>query len=170
MFRLNNFKVRKDIIFLILGKLKISFILVTIAQMKKIIYIVTISTLILSCNSKDDYIADVYVNELIDLSLDPYNKLITPGSSIFANGGVKGIIIYHGVGNDYKVYDRNCSYEPSLSCSKIDSLDAGIAYCGCCPSFFLINDNGRSIYGPDLKDLKKYNWSLSNNNILRIFN
>ena len=137
--------------------------------MKNLIFILTISIFIFSCNTKDDYIQEVYVNELIDLSLPAYSELITTGNSIFINGGVEGIIIYHGAGNDYKVYDRNCSYEPSLACSVIDSVNSGIAYCGCCTSAFLISNTGEAINAPALLPLKSYSWSLDNN-ILRIFN
>jgi len=126
--------------------------------------------LFFSCNSKDDFIKDVYVNETIPLNLPEYSSVLTPGASIFIEGGVEGIIIYHGVGENYKVYDRNCSYEPSLSCSYIDSVNAGIAYCGCCPSVFDINNLGEPINAPAILPLKQYNWNLDNNNILRIFN
>tara|TARA_X000000368_G_C22990084_1_gene693952 strand:+ start:135 stop:548 length:414 start_codon:yes stop_codon:yes gene_type:complete len=137
--------------------------------MKTIIYTLTVSILIFSCNTKDDYIQDVYVNEFIDLNLPVYSELISTGNSIFIPGGVEGIIIYHGVGKDYKVYDRNCSYEPSLACSVIDSVNAGIAYCGCCTSAFLISNTGEAINAPALLPLRTYNWILDNN-ILRISN
>ena len=137
--------------------------------MKNSIYILIISILIFSCNTKDDYIQEVYVNKKIDLNLPIYSEIITTGNSIFINGGVEGIIIYHGVGNDYKVYDRNCSYEPSLACSVIDSVNSGIAYCGCCTSAFLISNTGEAINAPALLPLKSYSWRLDNN-ILRIFN
>ena len=138
--------------------------------MKKRNCILIISILIFSCNNKDDYIQDVYVNEIIPLSLPEYSDVLIPGNSIFVTGGIEGIIIYHGVGDDYKVYDRNCSYEPSLACSYIDSVNSGIAYCGCCPSVFDINNSGEPINAPALLSLKQYNWNLDNNNILRIFN
>ena len=141
-----------------------------IVVMKKRNCILIISILIFSCNNKDDYIQDVYVNEIIPLSLPEYSDVLIPGNSIFVTGGIEGIIIYHGVGDDYKVYDRNCSYEPSLACSYIDSVNSGIAYCGCCPSVFDINNSGEPINAPALLPLKQYNWSLDNNNILRIFN
>jgi hypothetical protein len=137
--------------------------------MKTSVHLLIISSLIVSCNTKDDYIQEVYVNETIDLSLPKYSDLNATGNSIFINGGVEGIIIYHGVGNDYKVYDRNCSYEPSLACSVIDSVDAGIAYCGCCTSAFLISNTAEAINAPALLPLKPYNWSL-NGSQLKIFN
>ena len=140
--------------------------------MKKIKYIIIIivSILFLSCNTKDDFIQDVYVNEIIDLSLPSYSEIFNPGNSIFIDGGVEGIIIYHAIGNEYKIYDRNCSYEPSLNCTVIDSVNSGIAYCGCCTSAFLISNSAEAINAPALLPLKAYNWSLDNNNILRIFN
>ena len=138
--------------------------------MKKLTYILTISILVFSCNSKEDYIQNVYVDEYVNLNLPEYSELNTSGGAIFTEGGVEGIIIYHGVGNDYKVYDRNCSYQPSLSCSVIDSVNSGIAFCGCCTSAFLISNTGESINAPALLSLKTYNWSLDDNNVMRIYN
>ena len=172
MFRLNNsnFKGRKDInIFSVFTMLN-SFLLSKIASMKISFYILIISVLIWSCNTKDNYIQEVYVNEYVDLSLPANSNIITEGNSIFVNGGIDGIIIYHGVGDDYKVYDRNCSYQPSLACSVIDSVNSGIAFCGCCTSAFLISNTGESINAPALLSLKTYNWSLNESNVMRIYN
>ena len=137
--------------------------------MKKLTYIITISILISNCDDNNCYIQDVYVNELINLNNTTVASSATPGNSMFVEGGVEGIIIYHGVGEDYKVYDRNCSYESCLPCSYIDSLNSGIAYCGCCESAFLLYNEGAVLNAPALLPLKAYNWSLDNN-ILRIFN
>ena len=129
--------------------------------MKLAFYILSILFILSTCNTKDDYIQEVYVNINIDLNLPEYSNLQASGNSIFIEGGVEGIIIYHGVGNDYKVYDRNCSYEPSLSCSQIDSVDSGIAYCGCCTSAFLLSNDASVLNSPALLPLKKYYWTLS---------
>ena len=136
--------------------------------MKKLTYILTISIMVFSCNSNEDYIQNVYVDEYVHLDL--YSEMNISGSAIFTEGGVEGIIIYRGFGNDYKVYDRNCTYQPSLTCSVIDSVNSGMALCGCCTSAFLISNTGESINAPALLSLKTYNWSLDNNNILHIFN
>ena len=132
------------------------FLFCKIAIMKLSFYILSISLLIASCDSKDNYIQEVYVNIYIDLSLPEYSDLQITGNSIFIKGGVEGIIIYHGVGDYYKAYDRNCSYEPSLSCSQIDSVDSGIAYCGCCASAFLLSNNASVLNSPALLPLKQY--------------
>jgi len=138
-----------------------SFLFHKIAVMKSAFYILSALFFLSTCNTKDDYIQEVYVNINIDLNLPEYSYLQVSGNSIFIEGGVEGIIIYHGVGNDYKVYDRNCSYEPSLSCSQIDSVDAGIAYCGCCSSAFLLSNEASVLNSPALLPLKKYYWTLS---------
>jgi len=129
--------------------------------MKSALYILILLFFFSTCNTKDDYIQEIYVNIFIDLNLPEYSDLQVSGNFIFIEGGVEGIIIYHGVGNDYKVYDRNCSYEPSLSCSLIDSVDAGIAYCGCCSSAFLLSNDASVLNSPALLPLKKYYWTLS---------
>ena len=129
--------------------------------MKLAFYILLALFFFSTCNTKDDYIQEVYVNINIDLNLPEHSDLQVSGNSIFIEGGVEGIIIYHGVGKDYKVYDRNCSYEPSLSCSQIDSVDSGIAYCGCCTSAFLLSNDASVLNSPALLPLKKYYWTLS---------
>ena len=129
--------------------------------MKLAFYILSILFIFSTCNTKDDYIQEVYVDIIVDLNLPEYSDLQASCNSIFIEGGVEGIIIYHGVGNDYKVYDRNCSYEPSLSCSQIDSVDAGIAYCGCCTSAFLLSNDASILNSPALLPLKKYYWTLT---------
>ncbi len=154
---------------LLLRKMKKPFIFTKIAGMAKYIYMMA-SFLILSCNNKEDFIQNVYVYESIPLNLPEYSEVLIPGNTIFVDGGVEGIIIYHGIGDNFKVYDRNCSYEPSLECSSIDSVNSGIAYCGCCTSAFLISNTGEAINAPALLPLKAYNWSIDNNNLLRIFN
>ena len=139
------------------------FLFCKIAIMKLSFYILSIFLLVASCNTKDDkckHIEEAYVNILVDLSLPEYSDLQVSGQSIFINGGVKGIIVYHGVGSSYKVYDRNCSHEPCLSCSVIDSVNSGIAYCRCCTSAFLLAQDGAAANSPALLPLKEYYFRL----------
>ena len=142
-----------------------------IAYMKMLTYILVISILIISCDDKNCYIQNVYVNEFIDLSLPENIEIKTPGNTIFVDGGVRGIIVYHGVGNNYIAYERNCSYEPCLPCSSIDSVNSGIAYCACCTSAFNVANNGEPLNTPALLPLKIYQSNLNiNNNILHVTN
>ena len=137
--------------------------------MKKIIFIFFIYCIVNSCNKQEDFIQDVYVSEFVDLSLPQYSEINITGNAVFIEGGVEGIIIFKDVGDNFKIYDRNCSYEPSSICAKIDSISSGIAFCGCCSSAFLISSSGEAINAPAILPLKEYSWSLSNN-ILHIYN
>jgi len=129
--------------------------------MKNAIFICFTALIILSsCNDKDDYIRNAYVNIDIDLSLPEYSSLDVLGNSIFIEGGNKGVIIYHFATSEYRIYDRNCSYEPSLACSYIDSVSSAVAYCGCCSSAFLLSQDGTAANAPALLPLKQYHWSL----------
>ena len=118
---------------------------------------------------KNDYVSEVYVNIEIPINQPAYSDLQTVGNSIFITGGVKGIIIYHSNINEYKAFDRNCSFEPSSSCAIINSISSTVASCGCCTSKFLIDQEGIAANGPALLPLKKYYTRLSGG-ILKITN
>ena len=124
---------------------------------------------IFSCGDSNNYIRNIYVDVEIDLSLPEFSNLNTVGNSLFIEGGNKGIIIYRHSNYEYKIYDRNCSYEPNLECSYIDSVNSIIAFCGCCSSAFLLDQNGSAANSPAVLPLKQYNYSL-NNTLLHIFN
>jgi len=137
--------------------------------MKKAKFLVLFLIIISSCGDSNDYIRNVYVDVEIDLSLPEFSPLNTVGNSIFIEGGNKGIIIYRFSNYEYNIYDRNCSYEPNLECSYIDSINSTIAMCGCCSSVFLLDQNGVAANSPAVLPLKQYNYSL-NNTLLHIFN
>ena len=137
--------------------------------MKKAKFLALFLIIISSCGDSNDYIRNVYVDVEIDLSLPEFSPLNTVGNSIFIEGGNKGIIIYRFSNYEYNIYDRNCSYEPNLECSYIDSINSTIAMCGCCSSAFLLDQNGVAANSPAVLPLKQYNYSL-NNTLLHIFN
>ena len=137
--------------------------------MKKAKFLVLFLIIISSCGDSNDYIRNVYVDIEIDLSLPEFSTLNIVGNSIFIEGGNKGIIIYRFSNYEYNIYDRNCSYEPNLECSYIDSINSTIAMCGCCSSAFLLDQNGVAANSPAVLPLKQYNYSL-NNTLLHIFN
>ena len=137
--------------------------------MKKAKILLFFFTFFLSCGDSNNYIQNVYVDIEIDLSLPEFSQLNTVGNSMFIEGGNKGIIIHHYSNYEYKIYDRNCSYEPNLACSYIDSINSIIAFCGCCSSAFLLDQNGSAANSPAVLPLKQYNYSL-NNTLLHIFN
>ena len=131
--------------------------------------LIIILLLFIHCGDSNEYIQNVYVDIEIDLSLPEFSAINTVGNSMFLEGGNKGIIIYSFSNYEYKIYDRNCSFEPSLSCSYIDSINSTIAFCGCCSSAFLLDQNGNAANSPAILPLKQYNYSL-NNSILNIYN
>mgnify|MGYP007026195967 FL=1 len=88
--------------------------------------------LFFSCQKEEDYIQNVMVDIDLNLTLPKFSDLQTVGNYIFITGGVKGIIVYRQDFDSYKTYDRNCSFEPSLSCARIDSVNSSIAICKCC--------------------------------------
>jgi len=133
------------------------------------IFIIIITIIFTSCGDSNDYIKNVYVDIDIDLSLPEFSELVAIGNSVFIVGGNKGIIIYHYANEQYRIYDRNCSYEPSLECSQIDIISTNIAYCGCCTSAFLLDQDGSAVNEPAILPLKKYSYELENS-LLKIFN
>jgi len=137
--------------------------------MKQAKFLIIFLLSIFSCGDSNNYIKNVYVDVEIDLSLPEFSNLNTVGNSLFIEGGNKGIIIYRHSNYEYKIYDRNCSYEPNLDCSYIDSVNSIIAFCGCCSSAFLLDQNGSAANSPAVLPLKQYNYSL-NNTLLHIFN
>ena len=137
--------------------------------MEKIIILVLSMLFLSSCTDSNDYIQDVYVNIEIPVNQPEYSDLDAIGNSIFITGGVRGIIIYHSNVNDYRAFDRNCSFEPSTQCAYIDSINSTIASCNCCSSKFLIDQNGITANGPALLPLKEYYTSFSGG-ILKIKN
>ena len=137
--------------------------------MDKVIYISFIFLCFESCINQDAYIQNVYVDIDINLTLPEYSELSPIGNSIFIEGGVKGIILYHFANSEYRVYDRNCSFEPSLDCAKIDSINTNIATCKCCDSAFLLDQEGTAVNSPAILPLKQYNYTLQGD-WLYIFN
>jgi len=136
----------------------------------KIRILVLCFLLFFACQKEEDYIQNVMVDYNLNLTLPEFSDLQTVGNYVFIeNEGVKGIIVYRQDFNTYKTYDRNCSYQPSLACAKIDSVNASIAICSCCDSKFLLGQNGQTIDGPALLALKQYQNSFSGD-LLYIYN
>jgi hypothetical protein len=129
--------------------------------MKKIYILLVSISVFISCQDKDDFIREVYVNIEIPVNQPEFSDLDAIGNSIFVSGGVKGIIIYHANVNDYRAFDRSCSFEPSTDCAYVDSINSIVASCSCCSSKFLIDQDGVTANGPALLPLKEYFTSFS---------
>lgn len=136
--------------------------------MKNILCLVYILSLF-ACDTKECYVNDVYVNKLITLTNEDYSELQASGGAVFIEGGNAGIIVYHLTNDEYKAYDRNCTYNSCDECAYIDSINSGIAYCGCCTSAFLLDQDGEAVNSPAFMPLKQY-YCILNGQILRIYN
>lgn len=130
---------------------------------KPFFFLVTLLTILLtapSCgkeNTDTTEIPYVYVNFSIDPSSIAYGNLNIPGNYTYVKGGYRGIIIYHYTQDEYLAFERTCTYDPSVSCSKLNVDESGlIARDTCCGSGFLLLD-GTPIEGSKAtKSLRQY--------------
>jgi hypothetical protein len=124
----------------------------------------------LACDPKveDSGIPNVAVDLEINLNDIDNAPLKLIGGYIYADGGVRGIIIYHESVNTYKAYDRNCTFQPADACAIVEMHSSGFYIEDiCCKSTFDLN--GFPTGGPALFPLKDYRVSLAGD-ILYIYN
>ncbi len=101
---------------------------------------------------------DIFIN----LSLPGYNDLIIKGyQPIPAGGNSRGIIIYR-MNNEYRAFERTCSFQPYEATALVDVTVAGTAMtdysCGSIFSFL----NGYPEAGPAIAPLNQYRTILDN--------
>lgn len=104
----------------------------------------------------------LYLNEPSNIALNAV------GGYVYVNAGTKGIIIYRRALNEFTALERNCTYDPSASCSIVQVLSGITAIDSCCTSRFSIYD-GSVINGPATTPLYQYNTSFDGN-ALRVYN
>lgn len=104
-------------------------------------------------NSVDD-IQDVPVN--LQLQIVNYPSLNAVNGWEYVSGGVKGILIFRISTDEFKAFERNCTYKPSESCAVISVDSTGLAAVDdCCGSKFSLLDGSVS-KSPASKSLKEY--------------
>lgn len=149
--------------------------------MNKTILCITLVLLAVACkkskNINNDPINDVPVNLTINMALNNYSHLLNVGTHVFEEGGVRGVVIVHHTDDNYYAFDRNCSYQPSNTCSKIEVDSSVLIFrCGeskngsfqkCCDSKFLMD--GEVFNGPATFGLKRYQ-VIRSGNLLNIKN
>jgi len=130
-------------------------------------------------NNPQNIIPSVPVNITINMDLPLYINLKNTGQYIYIDGGVKGIILYHHYDDQFYALERNCTYQPFDTCSRVTvQTDNFYIRCGryqndttfirCCNSKFQL-EGGYLIDGPALAPLKQYRVSRSGN-MLQIYN
>ena len=133
------------------------------------IFVVTILILFatINCRKKDNEIPSVAVNIDLDLNSVDFSVLNTVGNYVYVTGGAfgNGIVVYRRSIEEFKAYDRTCTYKPQQGCRvKVDGI---FATDSCCGSQFLITD-GSINKKPATIPLKEYSTVL-NGTILHIY-
>lgn len=123
-----------------------------------------------SCESSDpqDQIPAAIVNETINITNQQYQNLQFIGGHVNIEGGVRGIIIYRASSNEYRAFERNCSFEPLNSCARVEVDGSSLFLTDpCCSSTF--DFQGFPTGGPASLPLRKY-LTLLDGNFLTITN
>ncbi len=128
-------------------------------ELKKIKLIICL--IILGCTIEDNF-PDIYVNETIPITMPEYSNVYnTPLGYQYIDGGLGGIIIVHGLNNDYIAYDRACTNEVNSDCivsGESGSENDPVLKCiDCCNSRFIINDGSVTQESTANQALKRYN-------------
>lgn len=111
----------------------------------------------------------VDVNIFIYPNTPSFINLNNVGGFEYITGGVRGIIVYRASADEFKAYDRNCTFRPEENCATVDVNDSNIiAEDDCCSSQFLITE-GSPINGPATLPLKAYRTTYDGN-VLHVFN
>jgi len=139
-------------------------------MVKKFLIILTIVVIALGCKKdKNSPIPLVNVDIFIHTTDPSFIDLNAVGGWTYINGGSRGILIYRASNNEFKAYDRHCTYDSANSCALVSVETNNItALDNCCGSRFLINDGSVS-NGPANLPLKQYQTSFDGS-VLHIFN
>jgi len=128
---------------------------------KNLIYSLSVTFLLIliapGCDKeKQPLIPYVYVNiPLYPNSLD----FIPVGGYKYVNGGVKGIVVYRFLENEFGVYERCCPYDPEKTNARI-TVDPSGTTCvdSACMSKYILYD-GSPYAGPSPYLLMKYRYT-----------
>ena len=123
-----------------------------------------------ACESSDpqDQIPPAIVNETINVTNQQYQNLQFVGGHVAIAGGVRGIIIYRASTNEYRAFERNCSFEPLNTCARVEVDGSNLFMVdSCCTSTF--DFHGFPTGGPASLPLREY-LTLLDGNFLTITN
>ena len=111
----------------------------------------------------------VPVNFQLVVSNPDFSPLLAVGGHVTIGGGSRGIIIYRFSPEEFRAYDRHCTFLIDENC-RVTVDESGIVAVDteCCDSHFLLVD-GAPIEGPANIGLHQYNTAFDGNT-LSIFN
>jgi nitrite reductase/ring-hydroxylating ferredoxin subunit len=128
---------------------------------------ILLTFLMLGCRQNNRPIPNVPVDLAINIQNPEYQTLYGVGSWVYVSGGSKGIIIFRASAEEFKAYDRHCTYQPDSECALAEVEDNNLV-ATCCGSSFQLLD-GSPISGPATIGLQQYNTSFDGN-IIRVWN
>ena len=122
-----------------------------------------------SCNETQDNIPYVFVDITIDLNKPEFFELNAIGNHVPITGGYSGIIVYRSSLDEFKAYERTCTYDincrVSVDKNNMNMLDT------CCNSEFSLTMDGGVVKGPATLPLRQYKTIYyPNSKSLRIMN
>ncbi|MCB9185977.1 MAG: hypothetical protein H6601_04450 [Flavobacteriales bacterium] len=111
----------------------------------------------------------VPVNYQLVVSNPQFVALQATGGWVYINGGSKGIIVYRFSPEEFRAYDRHCTFQINDNCRvNVDNTNITAVDTECCDSHFLLVD-GAPIDGPANIGLQQYNTQFDGNTLM-IFN
>lgn len=128
--------------------------------------VVSLSAIACEPDVPEDPIPYALVNEQINLNSLLFEDLKIIGGSVeLENVGVKGIIVYRVGRDDYRAFDRACSFRPSHACERVMVDESGLFMVDtCCSSTF--DFFGFPNSGPARWPLAEYRALVSGDNLL----
>ena len=137
-------------------------------KLNLVILLITLAGLT-SCGDENERVPFVPVDIELNLTLPAYSPLQTVGNWIYITGGSQGIIIYRFSVDEFRAWDRHCTFVVPDNCRiDVDNSNIQAEDTECCQSVFSLID-GSVQSGDAFIPLQGYNTSLFGNN-LRITN
>jgi hypothetical protein len=141
--------------------------------MKKHLFFMLFVFAFFGCSSDDidnnNNLPNVNVNETIFLNNPEFINLQVPGGWAYAQGGIRGIIIYHASTNLYLAFERSAPHLSPQDCSIMTVRSNIKMICGCDDSEFSIIDGSPLTDGIKYA-ARQYRVSIVGNNTLSITN
>ncbi|MEM7161355.1 MAG: hypothetical protein AAF487_02840 [Bacteroidota bacterium] len=118
---------------------------------------------LISCKEQDQTVPNLPVDITLNLNLPIYSDLNTVGNHINVSGGSLGIIVYRLSVDEFKAFDRHCTFNVPDNCRiTVDNSGIQAADDECCGSVFSIID-GTVQSGDAFVPLREYQTSFFNN-------
>ncbi len=130
----------------------------------KIIIKIVCCLFLIGCE-KDTQHPVPFVKVDFTVNLESAYELNTINSSLNYSGGYRGVVIYRLAEDEFKAFDRACTYDTN---EQIKVIDPPLAECKECESSYLLID-GSVVDGPAVHQLRQYQTSLDDP-FLHVFN